>query len=190
MVPLTGQAQESENRDQPQEPQTGAPGYLEIGRVVAVRGLGGEMRVDLVDPDGAQFLRADEVYLGGERLCLKVRQARLFKGQGLLKVEGVDDRDAAEHWRDATVYVTADNVASLDEGEYYYRQVLGLSVVTEEGEQLGQVTDVIATGANDVYVVRDPNDEEILLPAIKDVVLKIDLDQGTMTVRLLDGLRD
>lgn len=174
----------------PSDQENTAASYLPIGRVVAVRGLRGEMRVDLFDPAGTQFLQADELFIGEGRLCLKVRQARLFKGQGLLQVEGVDDRNAAEFWRGAAVYVSADHVAPLNEGEYYYHQVIGLLVVTEEGEALGRITDVLPTGANDVYVVQGPDGAEILLPAIKEVILKIDLDMGAMSVRLLDGLRD
>lgn len=188
-IPMA-QSQETPEQDSSPEQPSDAPNYLVVGRVVAVRGLSGEMRVDLLDPDGTQFLQAEEVYLGEERLCLQVRQTRLFRGQGLLQVEGIDDRNAAEYWRNAQVGVVANDVAPLEEDEYYYRQVLGLSVITEEGENLGHVTHILATRANDVYVVQGPDSEEILLPAIKDVILKIDPDGGTMLVRLLEGLRD
>jgi 16S rRNA processing protein RimM len=160
-----------------------------LGRVAAPRGLHGEMRIVLVDPDAREFLRAGELYMGEDHLCLRVRQARLFKGQGLLELEGIDDRDAAEFWRDARIYVPAVSVAPLDEGEYYYRQIVGLSVITEQGETLGHVTEILPTGANDVYVVQGANGE-ILLPAIKEVIREIDLHTGTVLVRLLDGLRD
>lgn len=166
------------------------PRHVIVGRIVAVRGLRGEMRVELADPDGRQFLQAQEVYLGEGRVRLQVRQARLFRGQGLLQVEGIDDRDAAEYWRDAQVWVAAEDVVPLKEDEYYCRQVLGLAVITAEGENLGQVTDVLPTGANDVYVVQATDGQELLLPAIKQVILKIDLVSGTMLVRLLEGLRD
>jgi 16S rRNA processing protein RimM len=173
-----------------ESPQEQPPvSYQLVGRVVAVRGLHGEMRVDLTDPEATQFLQAGEIYIGEDHLRLKVRQARLFKRQGLLQVEGVDDRDNAEFWRDAQLYVPAGEVASLDEDEYYYRQIVGLSVFTEEGEELGRVIDVLPTGANDVYVVKGA-DGEILLPAIKEVILHVDLDRGALLVRLLDGLRD
>lgn len=190
MATPTAQPQETPDQDSSPEQPSAAPNHLVVGRVVAARGLRGEMRVDLLDPDGSQFLQAEEVYIGEEGVCFKVRQARLFKSQGLLQVEGIDDRDAAERWRNAEVRVVAKDVAPLEEDEYYYRQVLGLSVVTEEGENLGRVTDVLPTGANDVYVVQGLDSEELLLPAIKDVILKVDLDSGTMIVRLLEGLRD
>ena len=146
--------------DPSQEQKDGTPCYVVVGRVVAVRGLRGEMRVDLVDPEGVQFLQAGEVYMGEDHVCFQVRQARLFKGQGLLTVEGVEDRNAAEFWRNAQVYAPVGDVAPLDEGEYYRRQVLGLSVITEGGEELGRVTDVLPTRANDVYVVRGADGNE------------------------------
>jgi len=163
--------------------------WVVIGRVAAARGLDGEMRVVLTNPDAREFLQAEELYIGEDHLCHRVRRARLFKGMGLLQVDGIEDRDAAELWRGAPISVRVEDVAPLEEGEYYYRQIVGLSVVTEAGEMLGRVTDVLPTGANDVYVVQG-DEGETLLPAIKEVIIKIDLPTGTMTVRLLDGLRD
>lgn len=167
------------------DPSTDA--YIPIGQIVAPRGLGGELKVAMIaEPE--QFLALRRVYLGEGLTPFEVEQARLFHGQALLRLRGIADRDAAEAWREAIVYMLRQDATPLAEGEYYYRQIEGLTVLTAEGENLGQVVEIIATGANDVYVVRGSSGE-ILLPAIRQVILRVDLQAGTLLVKLLEGLR-
>lgn len=168
-------------------PPDEAPAYLVIGKVLAPRGVHGEMRVHVETEIPERFQILERVYVGPQYQCFAVRRARLFKGQALLQLEGIDDRDAAEAWRNAYVYVPIEEALPVGEDEYYYHEIVGLSVVTEEGEQIGRVTDILATGANDVYVVRGRRGE-LLLPAIGEVILDIDLDDHTITVRIPPGL--
>lgn len=170
--------------DRPNPPQ-----YLAIGEIVAPRGVLGELRVQIISDEPNRFLALTHVYLGPEHTEFSVRRSRVHKGQALLQLFGVDDRDAAEAWRGATVYVSLDEAVPLEEGEFYHYQVLGLDVVTDAGESLGRLREILPTGANDVYVVRGKRGE-ILLPAIKDVVLEIDLQAGVMRVHLPEGLLD
>lgn len=163
--------------------------YLVIGRVVAPRGLRGELRLDIETDDPERFDDLLEVYLGEKRTPFRVLRARLHQGQALLTLEGIADRDAAEAWRNALVYVAMADAIPLQEGEYYCHQIVGLLAVTPEGERLGRVTEVLSTGANDVYVVGTGGGQELLLPAIKEVIIHIDLDAGAMTVRVPNGLR-
>lgn len=162
--------------------------HLVIGRVVSVRGLGGELKVQIETEDPNRFMDLETVYLGKRLERFAVRGARLFKGQALLKLVGIPDRTAAEAWVGSEMYVHIDDALPLDEGQFYVQQLYGLSVETEEGESLGEIDDVIVTGANDVYVVKG-NGPELLLPAIPEVILDIDLDAERVTVRLLPGLR-
>ena len=162
--------------------------HLIIGQVVAPRGLGGELKVQIETEDPNRFMDLETVYLGKSLQQFTVRQARLFKGQALLKLVGIEDRNAAEERIGSYVYVHIDDALPLDEGQFYVHQLYGLRVETEDGELLGSIDDVIITGANDVYVVKG-NGPELLLPAIPEVVLDIDLDDERVVVRLLPGLR-
>ena len=115
---------------------------------------------------------------------------RLHKGQALLRLEGCHDRTAAEALRGYLVQIPSEEALPLEEGEYYEHQILGLAVWTASGEYLGELVEIIYTGANDVYVVQpaDANGKDILLPALEDVVLDIDADAGRLVVELPEGL--
>jgi len=166
---------------------TGRVTHLVVGRVVAPRGLHGELKVSIETDDPERFGLLREVYLGDGLVRFEVKRVRLHLGQALLELGGIESRAAAESWRNAYVYVPLEEALPLAEGEYYYHQIEGLTVVTVGGEVLGQVTEVLPTGANEVYVVQG-GEGEILLPALKDVIIRIDLDAGTMVVRLPNGL--
>jgi len=168
--------------------ETGQLTHLVIGRVVAPRGLGGELKVAIETDQPDRFLQLRKVYLGDGLACFKVQRARLHRGQALLQLQGIADRNAAEAWRGAHVSVSMQDALPLEEGEYYCHQIEGLDAVTTEGERLGRVTGVLATGANDVYVVRG-DQGELLLPAVKDVIVRVDLEAGMLVVRLPEGLR-
>jgi len=161
--------------------------YLIIGRIVATRGLRGELKVQIETEDPGRFHLLETVYLGDNLLPFRVQGVRLHKNQALLQLHGIDDVETAERWRNAWVYVHIDDVLPLAEGEYYFYQLEGLSVVTEEAEMLGTLVEILPTGANDVYVIKGSRGE-LLLPALKDVVVNIDLEGRTMTVRIPDGL--
>ncbi len=135
-----------------------------------------------------RFASTARVYLGPQRQPFAVQRSRLQGHFVLLKLEGVDTRDAAEHWRNALVEVPGRERVRLPRGHYFWDDVIGLAVRDELGAPLGLVRDILQTGANDVYVV-DTDGGELLLPAIKDVVLRIDPATGEMVVRLLEGMR-
>ena len=162
--------------------------YLAVGQIMAPRGLAGELKVRIEVNTEKRFLLYKQVYLGEERSPYAVSRARIHRGQGLLQLEGIADRGAAEALRDAWVYVHIDDSLPLEEDQYFIHDILGLQAVTVEGEELGRIREVLQTGANDVYVVLGP-EGEILLPAIAEVITAIDLAAGTMRVKLLDGLR-
>jgi 16S rRNA processing protein RimM len=164
---------------------------VEIGKIVKSQGLRGCLKVasylgsgEVLDSLDEAFLKTEE----GGRKRFRVEQA-LRRGERffLLKLEGVDDRDSASMLVGREVLASARHLQSLPEGEYYWRELIGLRVLTEEGEALGTIEAVFPTGSNDVYVCRG-GEREILLPAISEVVRKIDMKEGLMTVRLLKGL--
>jgi 16S rRNA processing protein RimM len=162
--------------------------HLVIGRVAAPRGVRGELKVTIETEDPERFFELERVYLGDEREPFDVVGVRLYKGQALLLLDGITSRDQAEEWIGELVQVELRDALPLGEGEYYHFQIEGLDVLTDVGAELGRVTEVLSTGANDVYVVRGASGET-LIPALKGVVLEIDLETRRMVVRLPDGLR-
>ena len=106
----------------------------------------------------------------------------------IIALEGIDDRDVAAFLRNQLVFVPSAEEPPLPEGEYYHHQLIGLKVQTPEGRDLGALSEILLTGANDVYVVLGPDGSELLLPAIGDVVLNIDLELGRILVNLIPGL--
>jgi 16S rRNA processing protein RimM len=152
----------------------------------------GELRVEIITGFPERLGQHDHFYLAHPDSPEEVQrypaeEMHLHKDSLLLKLAGCDDRDAAELLRDMLVQVPLDEAVPLDEGEYYHFQIVGVQVETESGEQLGQVVEVLETGANDVYLVRGPRGE-VLLPAIEDVVRELDLEAKRMVVHLLPGM--
>lgn len=163
------------------------PRYLAIARVLRPWGVRGELKLEVLTGFPDKLSRLKRVYVGAEASPHEVVRFRWHRGNLLLQLADVRDRTAAEALRDQIVQIARQDAAPLGPGEYYEHQIIGLSVVTTEGERLGQVVEVITTGANDVYVVQGPRGE-VLLPARVEVVREIDLEAGTMTVHLLPGL--
>ena len=168
--------------------EPGEVSYLVIGRIVAPRGIHGELRIAIETEDPERFLLLSQVHLGEEHALFKVTRARLFRRQAHLQLDGIPSREAAEAWRGAYVFVHIDDALPLGEDEYYHHQIRGLRVISVQGETLGEVTEILSTGANDVYVVRGAG-PELLLPAIEGVVERVDLDERIMVVRVPEGLR-
>ena len=119
----------------------------------------------------------------------EIENVRFHKQFVLLKLKGIDDMTAAETLKGTVVKITEDMAVPCEEDEYYIRDLYDMEVVTVEGENLGIISDVIFTGANDVYAVKNEEGKEILIPAIKDCIINVDVENNTMTVKLLEGLR-
>ncbi len=168
------------------------PSYIVVGQVRRPHGIGGEIRVEILTDYPERLVRHPYLYLAYpqspddvERYPLE--SVRPHKGVFLIKLEGIDDRDAAEELRGMLVQVPLEDAVPLEEGEYYHFQLLGMDVTTDSGEWLGRVADVVAAGAHDVYVIHGPRGE-ILLPAVEDVILELDTESGKMMVHLLPGM--
>jgi 16S rRNA processing protein RimM len=163
------------------------PRFLAIARVIKPWGARGDLKLQVLTGFPDQLGRLKRVYLGPEAVPYTVARFRWHSGELLLRLTDVGDRNAAELLRDQLVQIAREDATPLEPGQFYEYQIVGLNVVTTDGEPLGQVAEVLSTGANDVYVVQGPRGE-VLLPARAEVVQAIDLDAGTMTVTLLPGL--
>ena len=121
-------------------------------------------------------------------MTLHICQVKFFKQMVILKFKEFQNINEVERFRGKSLYVTRENAVKLQKDEYFIADMIGMRVVSTEGEELGTLTDVLQTGANDVYVVEDAKGEEILLPAIRECILDVDVEKNVMTIHLMKGL--
>ncbi len=166
----------------------GKESYLAVGRVIGVHGVRGEIKVKQLTDFPERFARGALLFVEGETSQREVVSARPHKGALLVRLSGLEDRNAAEILRGKYLFIAREDAMPLGEDEYYEDELIGLTVETMEGELLGELVEIMWTGANEVYIVQGPQGET-LLPAIADVVQEVDVDAGIMRVTLLPGLR-
>lgn len=184
-----GRAQGGRQRGSGPPPRPTEPRFLAVGRVLRPHGVRGELRVEILTDYPERLSLHQVLYLGPEARPYPVEGVRFHRGAALIKLAGCDDRNRAEELRGQLVQVPIEAAVPLEEGEYYHFQIVGVEVVTDQGESLGRVAEVLDTGANDVYIVRGPRGE-VLIPAIEEVVQELDLVARRMVVTLPPGLLD
>lgn len=164
--------------------------FLEIGKIVNTHGLGGVVKV-MPWCDSAEFLcEFETLYRGKDRIPMEIERASVQKHIALIKFVGVDTPEAANALRNAVLYMNRDDV-ELDDDTYFIQDLQGMRVVdADDGREYGILHDVLQTGANDVYEVQPPEGNMLLVPVIPEVVLNVDFDAGTITIRPLKGLFD
>lgn len=165
---------------------------LRVGVITSPHGVRGEVKVYPTTDDMNRFKTLKKVFLdlSGEQKTLEIEHVKFFKNMVILKFKGIDTINEVETWRQKDLLITRDQAVTLKPDENFIVDLIGLKVVTDEGDTLGVMTDVIQTGANDVYCVQTESKKEFLLPAIKDCILKVDLEKQEMLVHILDGLLD
>lgn len=165
---------------------------LRVGVISSTHGVRGEVKVYPTTDDVNRFKSLKNVILdtGREHMDLEIQGVKFFKNMVILKFKGYDSIDDIEKYKGKDLLITRDQAVELGPDENFIFDLIGLRVVTEDGEEFGTLTDVIKTGANDVYEVKTAEGKEVLLPAIKECVLNVDLTEGTVTVHIMDGLLD
>ena len=165
---------------------------LQVGIITTTHGVRGEVKVYPTTDDPRRFRRLKEVVLdtGKEKMNLEIEGVKFFKQFVILKFKGLDNINDIEKYRQKSLYVTRKNAVRLQRDEYFIADLIGLKVQDEDGKELGTVKDVIETGANDVYEVEMADGKSLLLPAIKQCILNVDVENGTMQVHVLEGLLD
>jgi 16S rRNA processing protein RimM len=166
----------------------GEPVYLVIGFLRRAHGVRGEMIMDLHTDFPERLKDGRQLFVGDERKPMTLSGVRPHAKGVLVKLQGIETPEAAGQLRNQWVYVRATDVPSLPEGKIYQHELFGFEVVEENGTSLGELVEIIETGANDVYVVRNEAGKEILLPAIPSVILETDLARRLIRVHLLEGL--
>lgn len=164
-----------------------------IGVYANTHGIKGEIKVFPTTDDISRFDYLKEVVLETRKdglVTLQVSGCRYFKNMVIMKFKNIDNINDIEQYKGSDIYVTRENAAKLEEGEYFIADIIGADVISDEGVLIGKLTDVLQTGANDVYVVLMPNGKEVLLPVIKECVLDVNTDEKKVTVHMMKGLLD
>ena len=158
---------------------------FEVGKIVNTFGIKGEVKVALYTEDINNFKNNSKVYVNEKEM--QVEKSRLQKNMLILKLKGIDNMNDAEDLRGSIIKVNRSK-NNLPEGTYYIADLIGLDVYTEDGNLFGKVTDIYNTGANDIYTVKTQDGKEVLLPAIKDVIKQVDIQNQKIIVHILKGL--
>ena len=165
---------------------------LQVGAIAQTHGIHGEVKVFPMTDDVKRFQKLKEIILdtGREKMTLEIEGVKYFKKFVILKFKGIDDINDIERYKGKSLYVTRENAVKLGRDEYFIADLIDLEVYDEDGNYLGVLTNVIETGANDVYEVRFEDGREVLFPAIKQCILDIDMENRKMKVHIMDGLLD
>ena len=165
---------------------------FQVGVITSTHGVRGEVKVFPTTDDAKRFKRLKEVILdtGKEQITLEIESVKFFKQFVILKFKGIDNINDVEKYRQKSLLVTRKNAVRLSRDEYFIADLMGLKVQNEDGEDIGILREVMETGANDVYIIDLKDGRELLLPAIKQCVLQVDIEAGFMRIHILDGLLD
>lgn len=164
--------------------------YLQVGIISSTHGIRGEVKVFPTTDDAARFKKLKKVILDDEagRRELEIEGVKFFKRMVILKFKGLDSIDDVTPYKGKGLLVTRENAVRLRRNEYFIADLIGMRVIDEEEKEVGVLTDVIETGANDVYVVEMTDGGEVLLPAIRQCILDVDIEARLMRVHIMEGL--
>ncbi len=163
---------------------------LKVGVVTSTHGIRGEVKVFPTTDDPARFKKLKKVFLdtGKETLTLEIQNVKFFKQFVILKFKGIDHINDIERYKSCPLLVEREDAVPLEEDEYFIADMLGIDVITEDGAVFGTLKDVMETGANDVYIIDSREHGEVLVPAIKECVMDVDVKTRRMKIHLMDGL--
>lgn len=165
---------------------------LQVGVITQTHGIRGEVKVFPTTDDVRRFKKLKETILdtGKEKITLEIESVKFFKQFVILKFKGIDNINDVEKYRQKNLYVTRANAVRLRRDEYFIADLIDIEVYEEDDKLLGTLKNVIETGANDVYEIEMADGREVLIPAIKECILSVDVEARKMVVHLLDGLLD
>ncbi len=171
-------------------PAAGEPAFLAVGKVRRPHGVAGDVLVEIYTDFPERLQTKTTIYAGEKHIPLTIIRQRSHNDGVLIAFDGFTTPEQVGRFRNQILCIKRADAVELPEGEYFFHELVGLSVTDETGELLGKVTEIVETGANDVYVVTNDAGQELLLPAIPDVILNVDLLSKSMKVHLLPGLLD
>lgn len=161
-----------------------------IGKIVNTQGIKGEVRVLPMTYDIERFklLKNIEIFKKNDKKTMEIQTVKFHKHFVLIKFKGVDTMNDAELLRDYEIKIDEKDALPLDDDEYYIADLYGMEVYDENDNFIGEIKDIIFTGANDVYIVERDDDKDLLLPAIKQCILAVNVKDNKMTVHVMEGL--
>jgi len=164
--------------------------YLEIGQIVNTNGLKGTLKVKPLTDDITRFEDLETVYIekAKELVEFRIQEVKYSKNMVLLKLEGIDNIEEAEKYKNFYLKINREDAVELEEDSYFIVDIIGCEVYTESQELLGKVVDVFPTGSNDVYTIKNSEGKEILIPAIEDVIKDVDIENKKIVIHLMEGL--
>ncbi len=164
--------------------------FLQVGVISSTHGVRGEVKVFPTTDDVKRFKKLKNVILdtGREHLPLEIEGVKFFKQFAILKFKGIDNINDIEKYKGKSLLVDRKNAVRLQKDEYFVADMIGMEVYTEDGKLFGTLKDVMETGANDVYIIDMTEGGEVLIPAIKQCVLKVDVENARMDIHLMEGL--
>jgi 16S rRNA processing protein RimM len=167
--------------------------WFNVGKIVNTHGIRGEVRViSRTDFPEERYKVGNTLYIWKEKskepIEVVVASHRTHKSFDLLTFEGYHNVNEVEQFKGSLLKIPEEQLGELEEGEYYYHEIIGCTVVTEEGEELGTIKEILSPGANDVWVVKGKNGKDILVPYIEDIVLNVDVKEKQVTIHLMEGL--
>lgn len=163
---------------------------IEIGQIVNTYGIKGFLKVVPYTDDITRFEKLNNIYIQTKKSLetVAIEEVKYSKNLVLLKIKGIDDINSAEIYKNCYIKIDRKDAVELPEDSYFIIDLIGVEVITDEGENIGNIIDVFSTGANDVYVVKNELGKQVLLPAIGDVIKNVDIKNKKMIVHLLEGL--
>ncbi len=161
---------------------------LQVGAITSTHGVRGEVKVFPTTDDAKRYSKLKEVYL--EEKLVNIESVKYFKNLVIVKFKEYNSLNEVESLKGKNLYVTRENAVKLKKDEYFVADLIGLKVEDEEKNISGVLTDVMSTGANDVYIIKLDDGRELLLPAIKECILNVDIDEGVIKINILEGLLD
>ncbi|MFD0771066.1 ribosome maturation factor RimM [Bacillus sp. CGMCC 1.60114] len=167
--------------------------WFNVGKIVNTHGVRGELRViSRTDFPEERYKVGNTLYIwqekGTEPLAVKVTSHRQHKSFDLLTFEGYNNVNEVEQLKGSLLKVPEEQLGELPEGEYYYHEIIGCTVVTEDGETIGTIKEILSPGANDVWVIKQPKGQDVLIPYIEEVVLQVNIDEKLVTIQVMEGL--
>jgi 16S rRNA processing protein RimM len=164
-------------------PMVGGPVFLAVGKLRRPHGVEGEISMEIITDFPDRLSVGKTLYVGESHEALKLRSARSADQALLVSFDDIDNPEKVGHYRNQYVYITAESAPPLPEGMYYHHQLMNMAVVDPDGQMLGTLTDILETGANEVYVVATPEGSELLLPVIEGVVLEINPEKREIVAK-------
>ena len=162
---------------------------LQVGVITTTHGIRGEVKVYPTTDDVHRFEELESVLLdtGKEYRELKIKSVKYFKQYAILKFKGIDNINDIEKYKGKSLFVTRENAQPLGEDEYYIADLIGMEVYLEDGSHFGTLKDVMETGANDIYIIKTEEGKEVLIPAIYEYILDVDVEAGKMEIHPVSG---